>query len=55
MPVENNNDGTLNGEPQWAIGKTGGALQCDGTDDYVEVPRVVQDEGNLQVRFCEGH
>ncbi len=43
----NGNDGTLNGEPKWAIGKTGGALQCDGTDDYVEVPRVVQDDFTL--------
>ncbi|MCP4607948.1 MAG: hypothetical protein GY845_04460 [Planctomycetes bacterium] len=37
----NGNDGTLNGEPRWATGKTGGGLECDGTDDYVEIPRVV--------------
>ncbi len=43
----NGNDGTLNGEPQWSIGKTGGALQCDGTDDYIEVSRVVQDDFTL--------
>ncbi len=43
----NGNDGTLNGQPQWATGKTGGALQCDGTDDYVEVSRVVQDDFTL--------
>ncbi len=43
----NGHDGTLNGEPKWAIGKTGGALQCDGTDDYVEVARVVQDDFTL--------
>ena len=40
----NGNDGTLNGEPKWATGKTGGALECDGTDDYVEIPRIVQDD-----------
>jgi hypothetical protein len=43
----NGNDGTLNGEPKWATGKTGGALECDGTDDYVEVPRIVQDDFTL--------
>jgi len=34
----NENDGTLMGEPQWDIGKIGGALLFDGVDDYVEVP-----------------
>jgi len=34
----NGNDGALMGDPQWAVGKIGGALQFDGTDDYVEVP-----------------
>ena len=43
----NGNDGTLNGEPKWATGKTGGGLECDGTDDYVEIPRVVQDDFTL--------
>ncbi|HUU19368.1 MAG TPA: LamG domain-containing protein [Sedimentisphaerales bacterium] len=43
----NGNDGTLNGDPQWATGKTGGALEFDGTGDYVEVPRVVQDDFTL--------
>ncbi|MHC4583055.1 MAG: LamG domain-containing protein [Planctomycetota bacterium] len=43
----NGNDGTLNGEPTWATGKTGGALEFDGADDYVEVPRVVQDDFTL--------
>jgi hypothetical protein len=28
-------DGTLNGNPTWAAGKLSGALQFDGTDDYV--------------------
>jgi hypothetical protein len=31
------NDGTLRGDPQWVIGKINGALEFDGTDDYVEV------------------
>ncbi len=43
----NGNDGTLNGDPQWATGKIGGALEFDGTGDYVEVPRVVQDDFTL--------
>ncbi len=43
----NGNDGTLNGDPQWATGKTGGALEFDGTGDYVEVERVVQDDFTL--------
>ena len=43
----NGNDGTLNGEPKWATGKTGGGLECDGADDYIEVPRVVQDDFTL--------
>ena len=34
----NGNDGTFNGDPQWAAGILGGALEFDGTDDYVEVP-----------------
>ncbi|MHC4431745.1 MAG: LamG domain-containing protein [Planctomycetota bacterium] len=32
------NDGTLNGDPQWATGMFGGALEFDGIDDYIEVP-----------------
>jgi len=32
------NDGTLNGDPQWAAGMFGGALEFDGIDDYIEVP-----------------
>jgi len=43
----NGNDGTLNGDPQWATGKAGGALEFDGTGDYVEVARVVQDDFTL--------
>jgi hypothetical protein len=43
----NGHDGTLNGDPQWATGKTGGALEFDGTGDYVEVARVVQDDFTL--------
>jgi len=34
----NGNDGTLEVNPQWVAGKIAGALQFDGTDDYVEVP-----------------
>ena len=32
------NNGTLNGVPQWVAGKLGGALDFDGSADYVEVP-----------------
>jgi hypothetical protein len=34
----NGNDGTFNGDPQWVDGILGGALEFDGTDDYIEVP-----------------
>ena len=34
----NGNDGTLQGDPQWVPGKLGGALEGDGTDDYIQVP-----------------
>jgi hypothetical protein len=30
------NNGTLNGNPQWVSGYSGGALKFDGTDDYVD-------------------
>ena len=31
----NGNDGTLQGDPTWAVGQIGGALELDG-DDYIE-------------------
>ena len=31
-------DGTLNGDPQWVAGQLGGALDFDGSGDYVEIP-----------------
>jgi len=34
----NGYDGTLFGEPQWVAGQIGGALEFDGTNDYVELP-----------------
>ncbi|MEA3226164.1 MAG: LamG domain-containing protein, partial [Planctomycetota bacterium] len=34
----NGNDGTFVGDPQWAAGKTGGALEFNGSSDYIEVP-----------------
>jgi len=33
----NGNDGTLEGDPQWVTGMINGALEFDGSDDYVEV------------------
>jgi hypothetical protein len=32
------NDGTLEGDPQWVDGKLGGALEGDGTGDYIRIP-----------------
>ncbi|MEN6576674.1 MAG: LamG domain-containing protein, partial [Phycisphaerales bacterium] len=32
---ENGHDGTINGNPVWTTGQYSGALQFDGTDDYV--------------------
>jgi hypothetical protein len=43
----NGNDGTLNGDPQWVAGQTGGALEFDGDGDYVEIPRIIQDDFTL--------
>jgi len=43
----NGHDGTLNGDPQWVAGRIGGALDFDGTDDYVEITRIVQDDFTL--------
>ena len=31
----NGNDGTLEGDPQWVVGKINGALEFDGVGDYV--------------------
>jgi hypothetical protein len=38
------NHGPLVGDPQWVAGYDGGALDFDGSDDYVEVPQLVQDD-----------
>jgi len=32
----NGNDGTLQGNPKWGVGRIGGALELDGTGDYVD-------------------
>ena len=37
----NGNDGALRNGPTWAAGKIGGAIQLDGTDDFVEIPHDV--------------
>jgi len=34
----NGNDGTINGTPDWIAGQLGGALDFDGSTDYVEIP-----------------
>ncbi len=38
----NGNNGVLTGNPQWAVGKLGGALDFDGNGDYVDC-------GNAQI------
>ena len=43
----NGNDGTLHGNPLWVSGKIGDALDFDGNGDYVEIPRIVQDDFTL--------
>ena len=43
----NGNDGTLHGNPLWVSGKIGDALDLDGNGDYVEIPRIVQDDFTL--------
>jgi len=30
------NDGTVNGGPEWVVGKIGAALEFDGSDDYID-------------------
>ena len=35
---DNGNDGTLEGDVQWAEGILGGAWEGDGTGDYIRVP-----------------
>ncbi len=32
----NGNDGTFNGDPQWVVGYFAGALEFDGTDDWLD-------------------
>jgi len=32
----NGNDGTLNGDPEWVVGYFGGALEFDGSDDWID-------------------
>ena len=34
----NGNDGTFVGDPQWTAGKIGGALEFNGSSDYIEIP-----------------
>ena len=36
----NNHNGTLTGSPQWVVGHIGGALQFNGTTDYVSTPNI---------------
>jgi len=47
----NGNDGTLNGGARWATGKYGGGVYLDGTDDYIEVPNLIDEEGTIEFWF----
>jgi len=41
----NGNHGTLNGDPQFAAGHDGSALDCDGIDDFVSTGKTASDLG----------
>ena len=44
------NEGVLVGDTKWVeAGFSGGALQFDGAGDYVEIPRVVQDDWTIML------
>ncbi len=43
----NSYDGTINGNPEWASGITGQALEFDGIDDFVIVTRMVETDFTL--------
>lgn len=38
--VVGGNNGTLNGDPQFVSGRSGQAIELDGTDDYVDIPNL---------------
>ena len=42
----NGNDGTLQGDPTWTNGKKGGALDFDGSDDYVDLATQIPNQTN---------
>ena len=41
------NNGTLNGSPAFVAGKDGQAINLDGTNDYVDVPRSIQNDFSI--------
>ena len=48
--TRNGNEGVLVGDTTWVEdGYSGGALQFDGAADYVEIPRVVQDDWTIML------
>ncbi|MHC4439839.1 MAG: LamG domain-containing protein, partial [Planctomycetota bacterium] len=34
--IAGGHDGSLEGDPQWTVGQIGGALEFDGTDDFID-------------------
>ena len=42
-----NNNGTVNGGPRWVAGFIGGALQFNGSSNYVQVQRTVENDFTL--------
>ncbi|MEJ2704212.1 MAG: LamG domain-containing protein [Sedimentisphaerales bacterium] len=47
-----NHHGHFVGDPQWVVGKIGGAIQLDGDDDYVEIGSVGL--GDMDLRTVAG-
>jgi hypothetical protein len=41
------NTGTLINGPVWSTGKIGGALDFDGSDDYISTGNFIEDTGTL--------
>ena len=46
------NDGTLNGNPTYAVGKVGQAMSFDGADDYVAIDGVADDITNNDITLA---
>ena len=45
----NGNDGTLQGDPEWVLGRIDGALQFNGTNAYVQAPHIPFDNRSFTI------